>query len=131
MASPSPHHCHQSSLEGVISPPTPAIEPSHRIRATEIFNQIIDYYVPSQTKTGRYKQITLLGLTYEYVLSELSRDNSPCLIMPLSHRDYTVACICPMGLELAPVKAMLDQPHPGLRSAAGNSRKGVRWEVAA
>jgi nucleoside phosphorylase len=34
--------------------------------------------------------------------------------MPLSHRDYTVACICPMGVELAPVKAMLDQPHPSL-----------------
>src|SRR5436190_23969784 len=34
--------------------------------------------------------------------------------MPLSHRDYTVACICPMGWELAPVKAMLDQPHPSL-----------------
>ena len=34
--------------------------------------------------------------------------------MPLSHRDYTVACICPMGVELAPVKAMLDQPHPNL-----------------
>jgi hypothetical protein len=75
MGSPSPHHRHQSSLEGVISPPTPAIEPSHRIRATEIFNQIIDYYEPSQTKTGRYKQITLLRLTYEYVLSEVSRDN--------------------------------------------------------
>jgi hypothetical protein len=29
--------------------------------------------------------------------------------MPLSHRDYTVACICPMGGELAPVKALLDQ----------------------
>jgi nucleoside phosphorylase len=34
--------------------------------------------------------------------------------MPLSHRDYTVACICPMGVELAPVEAMLDQPHPSL-----------------
>jgi hypothetical protein len=34
--------------------------------------------------------------------------------MPLSHRDYTVACICPMGVELAPVKAMLDQPYPSL-----------------
>src|ERR1700733_11827554 len=34
--------------------------------------------------------------------------------MPLSHRDYTVACICPMGVELAPVKAMLDRPHPSL-----------------
>src|ERR1700728_3525056 len=34
--------------------------------------------------------------------------------MPLSHRDYTVACICPMGVELAPVKAMLDDIHPTL-----------------
>lgn len=34
--------------------------------------------------------------------------------MPLSHRDYTVACICPMGVELAPVKAMLDKSHPPL-----------------
>ncbi|KIX05175.1 uncharacterized protein Z518_06047 [Rhinocladiella mackenziei CBS 650.93] len=32
--------------------------------------------------------------------------------MPLSHRNYTVGCICPMGVELAPVKAMLDQTHP-------------------
>jgi nucleoside phosphorylase len=32
--------------------------------------------------------------------------------MPLSHRDYTVACICPMGVELAPVEALLDQIHP-------------------
>src|SRR5271170_7090238 len=34
--------------------------------------------------------------------------------MPLSHRDYTVACICPMGVELAPVQAMLDRTHPSL-----------------
>jgi nucleoside phosphorylase len=34
--------------------------------------------------------------------------------MPLSHRDYTVAYICPMGVELAPVKALLDQTHPSL-----------------
>ena len=34
--------------------------------------------------------------------------------MPLLHRDYTVACICPMGVELAPVKALLDQTHPSL-----------------
>jgi len=32
--------------------------------------------------------------------------------MPLSHRDYTVACICPMGVELAPVEAMLEEIHP-------------------
>ncbi|KEF58601.1 uncharacterized protein A1O9_06527 [Exophiala aquamarina CBS 119918] len=34
--------------------------------------------------------------------------------MPLSHTDYTVGCICPMGVELAPMKAMLDTFHPSL-----------------
>lgn len=34
--------------------------------------------------------------------------------MPLSRSDYTVACICPMGVELAPVKALLDKIHPSL-----------------
>jgi len=33
---------------------------------------------------------------------------------PLSHKDYTVACICPMGVELAPVEAMLDEIHDSL-----------------
>jgi len=34
--------------------------------------------------------------------------------MPLSHDDYSVACICPMGVELAPIQAMLDRMHPSL-----------------
>ncbi|KEF62987.1 uncharacterized protein A1O9_00962, partial [Exophiala aquamarina CBS 119918] len=33
---------------------------------------------------------------------------------PLTCRDYTVGCICPMGVELAPVEAMLDNVHPSL-----------------
>ena len=32
----------------------------------------------------------------------------------LTHDDYTVACICPMGVELAPVEAMLDEMHQSL-----------------
>ncbi|KAJ9656807.1 hypothetical protein H2198_004695 [Neophaeococcomyces mojaviensis] len=31
-----------------------------------------------------------------------------------SHADYTVGCICPMGVELAPVEAMLDKIHEPL-----------------
>ena len=30
------------------------------------------------------------------------------------HADYTVACLCPMGVELAPVEAMLDEIHDPL-----------------
>jgi nucleoside phosphorylase len=29
----------------------------------------------------------------------------------LTHADYTVACICPRGMELAPVEGMLDEIH--------------------
>jgi nucleoside phosphorylase len=34
----------------------------------------------------------------------------------LSHNDYTVACICPMGVELAAMEAMLDEIHQSLPS---------------
>lgn len=35
----------------------------------------------------------------------------------LAHDSYTVACICPMGVELAALEAMLDEIHPSLSSA--------------
>jgi hypothetical protein len=38
-------------------------------------------------------------------------DNS---LRRLTHDDYTIACICPMGVELAPVEAMLDEMHQSL-----------------
>ncbi|KAK6343586.1 hypothetical protein TWF730_011177 [Orbilia blumenaviensis] len=36
----------------------------------------------------------------------------------LNHDSYTVACICPMGVELAAVEAMLDEIHPNLLSSS-------------
>jgi hypothetical protein len=77
MESPSPHHRHQSSLEGVIdfSPPTERLELDQRANAIQIFSQIIGHYERSQTKNGPYKRITLIRLTYEYVLSEISQEN--------------------------------------------------------
>jgi nucleoside phosphorylase len=35
----------------------------------------------------------------------------------LTHDSYSIACICPMGVELAAVEAMLDEIHPSLPSA--------------
>ncbi|KAF7510435.1 hypothetical protein GJ744_006714 [Endocarpon pusillum] len=35
----------------------------------------------------------------------------------LTPTDYTVACICPMGVELAPVVGMLDEIHKSLPSS--------------
>ncbi|KLJ12926.1 hypothetical protein EMPG_12117 [Blastomyces silverae] len=39
----------------------------------------------------------------------------------LTRDDYTVACICPMGVELAPVEAMLDDTHQSLPSSRGRN----------
>ena len=33
---------------------------------------------------------------------------------PFTHGDYTVACICPIGREAAPLIAMLDEDHEPL-----------------
>ncbi|GLB10727.1 hypothetical protein AtubIFM57258_007136 [Aspergillus tubingensis] len=35
----------------------------------------------------------------------------------LTHDDYTIACICPMGVELAAVEGMMDELHPNLPSS--------------
>ncbi|RAK88486.1 purine and uridine phosphorylase [Aspergillus costaricaensis CBS 115574] len=35
----------------------------------------------------------------------------------LTHDDYTIACICPMGVELAAVEGMMDEQHPNLPSS--------------
>ena len=69
----SPHHRHQSSLEGVLdfSSPQP-LGPDQRNRATDIFNQIVAQYEPCQTDDKGYKRITLLRVTHDLIIS---RDN--------------------------------------------------------
>ena len=77
MSTPSPHHRHQTSLEGVIDvlTPTHQLSAEQRDQATHIFNAVIEAYEPSQSNSGPYKQITLVRLTYKYARSETSRDN--------------------------------------------------------
>jgi lipopolysaccharide export LptBFGC system permease protein LptF len=67
----SPHHRHQSSLEGVLdfSSPQPP-EPDQRNRATDIFNQIVTQYESSQTNDKGYKRITLLRVVHDSVISK-------------------------------------------------------------
>ena len=74
--SPTGHDCRQPLLEGVskLSLSEPPSEPYQRTRMTEIFKQIISHYEPLQPEDGPYKHITLLKLTYDYVLSNESRD---------------------------------------------------------
>ena len=76
MTSPTGHDSHQALLDEIskLSLSEPLSEPD-RIRMTEIFKQIIGHYEPLQPKVGRskYKKITLLKLTHEYVLSKESQ----------------------------------------------------------
>jgi hypothetical protein len=66
----SPHHRHQSSLEGVIDFPDQSLEPDERDRAIQIFKQIVDHYEPIQREKEPYKQITLIRVTQEYTFSQ-------------------------------------------------------------
>jgi hypothetical protein len=54
--------------------PNHRLKPDQRTRMTEIFKQIISHYEPLQPEDGPYRHITLLKLTYDYVLSNESRD---------------------------------------------------------
>jgi hypothetical protein len=76
MSIASPHHRHQTSLEGVINlfAGASALSPQERREATRIFREVIDACEPLQTQEP-YKQVTLVRLTYEYARSEASRDN--------------------------------------------------------
>jgi nucleoside phosphorylase len=53
-----------------------------------------------------------LDATSLVVVAQCSTMDRP--LLRLTHDDYTVACICPMGVELAPVEAMLDEMHQSL-----------------
>lgn len=64
----SPHHRHQTSLEGWPSASKP-LEPDRKLEATRVFNQIVDHYEPSQTD-GSYRRVTLIRLTHEYARSQ-------------------------------------------------------------
>lgn len=69
----SPHFRHQSSLEGTLEEMLPCpeqFEPHQLKDAKNIFEQIIEYCEPTQTKNGSYKRVSLVRLTYEYAPSQ-------------------------------------------------------------
>jgi hypothetical protein len=76
MPIPSPHHRHQASLEGAIDffATTPPFDHQKRQEATRVFHAVINACEPSQSQEP-YKQVTLVRLTYEYALSQPSRDH--------------------------------------------------------
>lgn len=66
-----PHFRHQSSLEGFIDFSSPQILDSDlHNKATDIFNQIITQYEPSQTEDEGFKWATLLRVTHEFMGSK-------------------------------------------------------------
>lgn len=74
----APHHRHQSSLEGVIDFSTkPPLETNQRIKAKDEFYHIVNHFDNAEAhgKEGPYKRSRLIRYTYEYALSETSKDN--------------------------------------------------------
>lgn len=82
MADWSPHHRHQSSLEGVINfSSQPPLGTDRRAQARRRFYNIVNHFGPNNaggTSTGnsnQYNRPLLVRLTYEYARSEEARDN--------------------------------------------------------
>ncbi|KAI1768657.1 hypothetical protein GGR53DRAFT_346453 [Hypoxylon sp. FL1150] len=74
----SPLHRHQSSLEGIINfSAEPPLETAQRIVAKRRFYRIIEHFETSSNDGdgSSYKRPQLVRFTYEYALSEESRDN--------------------------------------------------------
>ncbi|KAL2018720.1 hypothetical protein VTK56DRAFT_426 [Thermocarpiscus australiensis] len=73
----SPLHRHQSSLEGVINFSTePPLETEVRTKARRRFFHIINHFEDLETeRSNQYNRPRLVRLTYEFALSEASKDN--------------------------------------------------------
>jgi len=90
MASPTafPHHCHQSSLEGIAYPLSEVtLEADQRDQARRRFYDIIRCVeAAEQNSDGSkhpYNRLALVRLTYEYSGSEKSQDISSKLFSSL------------------------------------------------
>ncbi|KAK2796086.1 hypothetical protein FQN52_000060 [Onygenales sp. PD_12] len=80
MASPSPHHRHQSSLERILNFSPPArLTATHLAQAKSLFYRIIDHFsTPGDISSRPYKRPLLVRYTYEYARSETSRETFLC-----------------------------------------------------
>lgn len=72
--SPSPHHRHQSSLEGIIDfSSRPSLDANRHAEAERKFHRIVNHFEarnPNESNDGRYNRPKLVGLTYEYTRPE-------------------------------------------------------------
>lgn len=73
----APHHRHQSSLEGIIDFSTkPSLETDQRIKAKNRFYSIVEHFdTESNSNRTPYNRSRLIRYTYEYALSDASKDN--------------------------------------------------------
>ncbi|KAK0628492.1 hypothetical protein B0T17DRAFT_652329 [Bombardia bombarda] len=77
MPPPLPFHRHQSSLEGVIDFFTePPLGTDQRTNAKRKFYHIVEYFeAANSSNSNHYSRPRLVHFTYDYALSEESRDN--------------------------------------------------------
>ncbi|KAH0534018.1 hypothetical protein FGG08_007381 [Glutinoglossum americanum] len=72
----SPHHRHQSSLEGTLDFSTQfTLSDQHRIDAKKILNRLLAYCQQAEAEPRPYKWVDLLQLVHDYSISEQGLDN--------------------------------------------------------
>lgn len=77
MPPPSPPHRHQSSLKGILDFSTGLpLRTDERVEGERKFYRILDHFeAGEENSTPQYSRPRLVRFTYEYALSEESRDN--------------------------------------------------------
>ncbi|KAL7793095.1 hypothetical protein V8C37DRAFT_112446 [Trichoderma ceciliae] len=73
----SAHHRHQDSLERLLKfSPSPPLELNKRIQARDRFYEILQHYENTPSiPNSPYNRLKLLRTTYDYAISEKSKDN--------------------------------------------------------
>jgi hypothetical protein len=73
----SAHHRHQDSLERLLKfSPSPPLELNKSIQARDRFYEILQHYENTPSiPNGPYNRLKLLRTTYDYAISEKSKDN--------------------------------------------------------
>ncbi|KAK5065013.1 hypothetical protein LTR84_000848 [Exophiala bonariae] len=110
------------------TPRSPSQNQSNLPNAANPLPPRTNYHLPTHTRFLSYSQDPTTPLvdkpehslsrtgeqTPAWKTSALSNGHLRSRSLNLSHHMYTVAIICPMAVELAPVEAMLDVLHPNL-----------------
>ncbi|KAE8383466.1 hypothetical protein BDV26DRAFT_251790 [Aspergillus bertholletiae] len=83
------------------------------IRGSNCKDTVVDTTLSRRTSISSLVAATSAVTLQSFTMSQITHSSTTSY----SHSSYTVAIICPMAVEMAPVLAMLDEKHEGLSFA--------------